>query len=339
MKPFIYLAGITFLIFSCKKNDNNTGIGKGLPSNVDTTILNANLPEPLLSVFFTSPASGFVGGSNGGIYKTADSGKTWSPLQSTVNLPIYSLYFLNGQKGFAVGGQDFCGGTGCPIPGAFILETVDGGQTWAKVYTPTAKVELHSVCFVNASTGFCAGGDMIIKTSDGGQTWSEYKVNDLGGKLMQIAFTDAQKGYITSHAKIVETTDGGMTWRATSPLRNIGYYSIGASGGTLYVSGQGKMIKSTNDGTSWSELSNSPSDIYAVHFIDSKKGFAFGRGNYSGGDFGYSYGAIYFTNDGGASWAGSAEVKEVGLIGAVSFPTDGLGYGVSGNKIIRIKVI
>jgi photosystem II stability/assembly factor-like uncharacterized protein len=85
-------------------------------------------------------------------------------------------------------------------------------------------------------------------------------------------------------------------------------------------------------------LSNSPSDIYAIHFIRGQKGFAFGRGNYSGGDFGHSYGSIYYTNDGGVSWDGTGDIKEVGLIQDVSFPTSNLAYAISGNKIIRLTV-
>lgn len=338
MRALIYLGSIAFLIFSCKKSDNKPQADSPLPANVSITFLTTNIPEPLEAVFFTNGGTGFVGGGKGGIYKTVDSGKTWIPLNSTVDLPIHSLFFLNEQKGFAVGGVGNCGGTGCVPVGAFILQTLNGGQTWEKVYTPTEKIELNSVYFVNASTGFCAGYNLIIKTSDGGQTWNEYKIDGLGGLMTQISFTDTQKGYIVSPVKIVETTDGGVSWKVTSTQRNTGYITISASGGVLYVAGQRKMIKSTNDGVLWNELSNSPSDMFALHFIDRKKGFAFGRGNYSGGDFGRSYGAIYFTNDGGETWSGSKDVKEVGMILAVSFPTDGLGYAVSGNKIIRIKL-
>jgi len=338
MRASSCLAGIAFLIFSCKKSDNNT-INNPLPADVNIRFLSTNISDGLETVFFTSAGTGFVGGYKGGIYKTIDSGRTWTPLNSTVDLPIYSLFFLNDQKGFAVGGEDFCSGSGCTPPGSFILQTLNGGQTWKKVYNPTGNIELKSVYFVNASTGYCAGGNTIIKTSDGGQTWNEYKVNDLGGLLTQIVFTDPQKGYIASHSKIVETTDGGISWKVTSTQRNIGYVAISSADGVIYVAGQHKMIKSTNDGALWNELPNSPFDIYALHFIDNKKGFAFGSGNWSGGDFGHPYGAIYYTTDGGKVWSGSEDVKETGTILAASFPTGNLGYAVSGlNKIIRIKV-
>lgn len=335
MKALLPLIFITFLI-SCTKNSNRK-------ENVSFTLCldtaSSNISGSLRSVFFLNSKDGFVANYTGGIYKTTDSAKHWVQLNSTVNLPIYSLFFIDSLKGFAVGGQNSCGGTGCVPPGGFILRTLDGGLTWTKVYTPIDKIEISSVYFVNASIGFCAGDNVILRTSDGGQTWNEYKVNNLGGKMMQVKFLNTQKGYIVClFDKIIKTEDGGSTWQVTSPLSNNGYYSISEANGSTYVSGQEKIIKSINGGGSWSELPNSPNDIFAIHFIDDKKGFAFGRGNYSGGDFGYFYGSIYCTEDGGNTWNGTKEVKVFGPILSVSFPTNNIGYAVSFNKVIKLIV-
>lgn len=322
---------------SCRK-DNKT-VGENLPVHCSqTTFISTNISESLQSIFFINGKDGFVSGSNGGIYKTTDSAKSWTALNSTVSVPIYDIFFLNSSKGFAVGGENSCGGTGCVPYGGFILRTLDGGKTWTKVFTPTDKIEISSICFVNGTTGFCAGDNVIFKTIDGGQSWSEYKINGLGGKMMQISFTDSQTGYVAClFDKILKTENCGLTWKITSPNTNTGYYSISGSGSTLYVSGQGKIIKSVNGGNSWSELVNSPSDIFAIHFLDKNNGFAFGRGNYSGGDFGHSYGSIYCTNDGGNTWNGSQDIKETGLILSASFPNTKIGYAISGNEIIRVS--
>jgi hypothetical protein len=64
----------------------------------------------------------------------------------------------------------------------------------------------------------------------------------------------------------------------------------------------------------------------------------FGRGNYSGGDFGHSYGSMYCTNNGGNSWNGNGDFKTVGLIQAASFPSSKIGYAISGNKMIKISI-
>ena len=338
MKTILRSLIVCLLITSCKKINTVPEIAD-TGACIQTTFLQTEINEGLESVFFVNGNEGFVSGSNGGIYHTRDAGKHWSLQQSPVSAPIYSLFFVDAQNGFAVGGENACGGTGCTPLGGFILKTTNGGKNWNKVYTPSAKIEISSVIFVNASIGFCAGNNMILKTIDGGKTWTEYSIENLGGKMMQVHFINPQKGYVVGlFNKIVKTEDGGAHWNMVSPQSGMSYYAISEAKGATYVSGQGNIIKSTNGGDSWTTLTGSPSDIFAIHFINENKGFAFGRGDYSGGDWGHSYGSIYCTSDGGISWSGTASLKEAGLIKAVSFPSNSIGYAISGNGVIKLTI-
>ena len=337
MKLFANLLSCIIILTSCKKENQTTQNNSSIC--FETTFLSTNIQDGFISVFFLNGKDGFVTGYNGGIYKTIDSAKTWTALNSTTNLPIRDIYFLDSNNGFAVGGENSCGGTGCIPPGGFILKTQNAGQTWNKIFTPSNKLEITSISFINNLVGFCVGDNVIYKTIDGGQSWTEYQVNNLRGKMMKIKFSDNQNGFIVClFDKILKTTDGGNSWQITSPNKNIGYYSLSLSDGISYVSGQGKILKSLDNGISWYELATSPSDIYDIHFTTKNIGYAFGRGNYSGGDFGHSYGSMYCTDNGGNSWNGNGNFKDVGLIQAVSFPLSNIGYAVSGNKVIRITM-
>ncbi|MXV16103.1 WD40/YVTN/BNR-like repeat-containing protein [Hufsiella ginkgonis] len=59
---------------------------------IKTIVLSSKFPEPLQSVFFVDGEIGYVSGNKGGIYKTVDSAKNWTPLSSGVTLPIFGLF-------------------------------------------------------------------------------------------------------------------------------------------------------------------------------------------------------------------------------------------------------
>lgn len=336
MKLLLPLLFLVLVPGSCKKAKDDTGSDVRC---LGTTVLPTNIAHNLESIFFLNAKDGYTGDNAGGIYKTTDSAKTWVAQNSGVALPVYDLFFLDAQKGFAVGGWSFCNGTGCTPPGGFILRTLDGGQTWTQVYTPSEKTEIQSVYFVTPSLGFCAGGNMILKTTDGGSTWSEYKIPSGSSTVQQVRFVNEQKGYaLCLFSKLFKTEDGGQTWQEIVHGSSNGYYALAEAGGATYLSGQGTMLKSTNGGNSWTELAQSPRDIYDLHFMDNQRGFAFGRGSWTGGDFGSNWGSIYCTTNGGETWSGTANLKETGLIKAVSFPSSSVGYAISGHELIRLTV-
>ncbi|MDH7460182.1 YCF48-related protein [Chitinophagaceae bacterium 26-R-25] len=325
-------------LLSCKKNDSPQHGTQPSTLCLDTTFIRPNF-SGISGIFFITEKDGFVSTFKGDIYKTADSARTWTKMSSNTDLPLYSLCFTDSQTGYAVGGKSSCSGSGCIPPGGIILKTSDGGQTWNKVYSSTKWLEISSVYFANKTLGFCVGGSTVFKTENGGQSWSEYEVPNLGGQMVNVRFSDTQKGYIAcTFGKLLTTSDGGTTWQQVNQNINQALFSVAALGSTVYISGSDKIMKSTDGGTSWVALPNSPAEILSLHFINDKTGYAFGRGNYSGGDFGYNYGSIYCTNDGGNTWNGTSDIKQSTMITDVSFPSEAIGYTFSNFGIIKLKV-
>ncbi|MBV4357681.1 WD40/YVTN/BNR-like repeat-containing protein [Pinibacter aurantiacus] len=336
-KILLFIVPLSCLL-SCKKNDSSKQSKQPATLCLDTTFTRPDFTG-ISAIFFTTEKDGFVATGTGAIYKTTDSAKTWTKMSSNTDLPLYSLCFTDSQTGYAVGGSSSCNGSGCIPPGGIILKTSDGGQTWNKIFSSTKWLEISSVYFVNKTLGFCVGGNTVFKTENSGQSWSEYEVPNLGGQMVNVSFSDTQKGYIAcSFGKLLTTSNGGITWQQVNQHINQTLYSVAALGNTVYISGSDKIMKSTDGGTSWAALPNSPAEIYCVRFMNEKSGYAFGRGNYSGGDFGYNYGSIYCTYDGGDTWNGTSDIKQSTMITDVSFPSDAIGYSFSNFGIIKLKV-
>lgn len=107
------------------------------------------------------------------IYRTTDSGNTWTALTNTPS-PLSNEYGLNG--GNVAAGNSFWFVT----DQGKLYRTTDMGLTWTKLNTPvatfsslTASARIH---FANDNVGILIGttssGSTLYKTTDGGTTWS-----------------------------------------------------------------------------------------------------------------------------------------------------------------------
>jgi photosystem II stability/assembly factor-like uncharacterized protein len=340
MHKFYKTACIIIVLFlivpGCKKDKTPDSVST--PLNVQTRVITTGITETLNAVHFLNEQVGYVGGVNGGIYKTTNAGQNWVSQNTGVNTAVRDIFFTDALTGFATGGESVCAGTGCVVPGGYILRTTDGGQTWVKlnVIDPTL---ISAIYFTSSTVGFCISYNTIYKTTNAGLSWSPTAFANLGSIMSDIKFTDSQHGYVTClHNKILQTTDGGANWQVATTTATSGYAAIATGNGYTYISGQQKVIKSTDNGVTWQQLSNSFANIFYLQFIDAQQGVGFGLGSYSGGDFGHYYPGIYTTADGGSTWTAKTDITEFETLRGISFPLKNLGYGIDNNKLIRISL-
>ena len=199
-------------------------------------ILKDVFPSRFESGYFFDNNNGFIVGRDGIIKKTSNGGKTWidnknisidkvvinftSPhgevqwkaLKTNTDIGFSSIYFLDTNLGFAVGGS-IEGSAGVPVDSfCTILKTIDGGVTWIELKSGIQE-PLNCVYFKDENNGYAIGSrGKIIKTSDGGTTWSTLK----SGKDIEFTstfFTNTNIGYIVGEeGTIIKTIDGGTTW-------------------------------------------------------------------------------------------------------------------------------
>lgn len=336
-KRSVLFSLLVLAVFSCRKNN-----GLEPPTNTGPfalTIVADTLDKTFTNIFFVNERTGYLIGEGGVIYKTTDSARAWTAQESNTDLPLYGVFFLNEDEGFVVGGENNCEGAACTARGPIMLHTTDGGQTWQKIEIATSsRLALKSVFFPGSSTGFAVGDKTILSTHDHGATWQETNIQDLQGVMQEIQFTDSQNGLIIcTFGKLLKTTDGGKHWTLSAPFPKIAANSLSVwSEDIVYSAGYTAVYRSNDFGDSWTRINHAPVDIFKLVFASKDTGYAFGRGKYSGGDFGRNYGAIYYTTDGGYSWKGNDTIRASSTIYAASFTGPDQGYAVSKNIVLKI---
>lgn len=328
---------------------------------VTWTKLNTGTSHRFISVDFINENTGYIGGLRQTLIKTTDGGSNWSDIQLPQEGQFDSLYyildiqFLNNNTGYVLGffqleckiwkttnggnnwtTQNTAGANylnnlyfldennGFSSGGAFggeIIKTTNGGETWQLVYNDN--YEIHSMAFLNASTGFvgCIEG-RVYKTTDGGYTWN-FALSDAGIDITSLNFLNANTGFGFGTGSVyVKTTDGGNNWYESLPVGSStsSQYLTSAitPGGTIHAAGTyGAMVRSTNGGNSFVyEPSVTNGYVSDIEFINTTTGYAI---------TGFSQGDILKTTNAGESWVSQISSYTLSIYG-ISFTSSETGY-------------
>jgi photosystem II stability/assembly factor-like uncharacterized protein len=220
----------------------------------------------------------------------------WKKVNSGTLAWLYSIYFVNQNKGWIAGSQ----GT--------LLETTDGGATW-KTSPKFTGDTIRDIYFSDEQTGwilcerniFNAGTlspSYILKTNNGGQTWNQVTLDGDGKeRLSRIFFsTDGFGRAVGESGTFYAMQDDRNTWRKTNlpvPFRMLDGKFFNQNNG-LVVGGGGTALLTEDGGNSWTNSNfsvKSSSKLNSVFFINRNTGWAVGAG-----------GKIYNTINGGKFW-------------------------------------
>ena len=212
-------------------------------------------------------------GESSRIYKTTDSGKTWT-LQFTNTDPkafFDAMAFFDATRGIAF--SDSVDGQ------LVILRTDNGGAAWTRVSTAGLPPALDNEgAFAASGTNVTMIGrdhvwigtsvSRVLRSSDGGRTWSAATTPVATGSsagIFSIAFRDTDHGIVVGgdyrkESEAVDnaaiTSDGGKTWTAVKGLsgfRSVVTYLPGTATTVVAIGPQGADL-STDDGRTWSPL-------------------------------------------------------------------------------------
>ena len=255
-------------------------------------------------VYFMSADTGWISGGisnlnlDQAISKTTDGGNTWIVQLNHVNQSdgvIYSICVSN-DLGFA-----------SSLEGK-IYKTTNGGNNWNIVYQsdPNLWSFYSNVTILNSQIIFATGATVqafraprILISQDQGLNWTflqkEINLDVITGSYFFNQNYGLMCGYTYSPqfgGFIYETYNGGNTWspRFTSNHSIADIFFINISVG--WVCGESLLLKTTNSGESWQDISNSINGyLRSIFFLNEDLGWVVGDYNHN-----------FKTTDGGNSW-------------------------------------
>jgi photosystem II stability/assembly factor-like uncharacterized protein len=206
MKKEIIIFIVTILgFYSC---DNNNALPIQTVSQLtlgSLKELETNLPlADYNDLTFKDEKNGYAISQDGGIADTEDGGLSWKSIPSPVTFSLRKIQFTDSNTGYIIGGDR---------TGAYLLKTIDAGQTWSVIDLNAAVKNFPTgMFFTNNNIGFITGKSLFIKTTDGGKTFTNVLENSLDD-FASVGF-DGANGIATSSKGIYyETTDGGSSWQ------------------------------------------------------------------------------------------------------------------------------
>lgn len=210
------------------------------------------------NIEFLDENIGFLGTLNGVFFKTIDGGITWT---AVTNLPTN----IPAICGLDTVGATTVYGCGAYFSPAYIIKSIDIGNTWQYIDMSGFANALVEILFLDENTGYVSGknanGGIILKTIDGGKTWNEiFNTNIAGEYVWKLQILSSNPNCIFGS---VETE---------SP-------------------NSGRLIKSFDAGATWVGKNFPDVNVQAVGFLTENHGW---MGGHSTG--------FYETTDGGDSW-------------------------------------
>lgn len=288
----------------------NVGALPRLPSaNLPTNNwqLLATLPGTVIhDLIFISPTVGYAAAEVGQVWKTTNSGKTWTEV-----LNLGFPYYFYGVE--AYGNDVVVSGF---IDSANQQEGVirwshDGGQTWGSDIILSTTAWLQRVRYANFNDGliFDLSGGTAQYTTDGGATASDWTtvINNPDGGWFGLQFSLLPNLHArASGINFCTSLNGGATWTCGPSVDSVFDGPVLFQGDSLGWVGGGEIAPNVegwvhitiDGGKTWSGRTlDGPWPIRQFVFLNGKTGWATGGNLYTG------VGGMYFTTDGGNTWS------------------------------------
>lgn len=314
-------------------------------------------PISYSKAFFLDVNNGWMTGSNGVIFRTANGGGIWTRQETNSTIGLEGIFAISTNNVWAVGDNNLfryngtawssqplgsqklstihfesTGQVGLVVgKDGTVYRTTNGGANWNKIDLPSgvavATANLNAVYVLNATTAVIVGDNVTFRTTNlngaSAPTWTA-PLNGIpmGFEWRDVHFASVSNGWIVGTGGIFATTNGGINWVKQSDEKNPTFdvHFIDTQRGWA-VGFAGTIARTTNGGTTWT--------VQRDIALGEYRGVAF-AGNSTNGWAVNSYGMIWRTGD-GAAWTPATDIAS---FEGIRFTDTNNGYLVGQNGLI-----
>ncbi len=199
--------------------------------------------------FATTRDGGIYRGGRNALYRSLDTGTTWSAMDRHGIAALNFTQIVYSSKGVVLAVAD-----------SQIYRSTDQGTTWNKEETPVGP---HKIAATQDGTILLIGVPEpdgisgVFRSDDGGSTWT--RVSAFGAPVVHsIVGGPGRDVYMLhQHGRFSSSTDAGATWNINDAIVEATDLLAVDSAGTVYI-GRNYLYRSTDRGASWERTDDFP---------------------------------------------------------------------------------
>jgi photosystem II stability/assembly factor-like uncharacterized protein len=249
---------------------------------------------------FLNAVTGYISACGGKVFRTTNSGITWSTFNTGSTSCFSTITFLNSQTGWVSAQSSYTSNT--------VYKTINGGVNWFLLGFIPGIERTFRIRFTDNQTGWAGGqknsnyDGIFLRTTNGGANW--IVTLDAADEVDDFCFINSQTGWAVSGGRVYKSTNSGGNWSEqlhVAGLFSTCYFVDLNTGWAQGLSGSdGIMYKTTNSGLNWTSQTAAGSyNLLTMHFINAQTGWTAGL-----------LGKMYKTTNGGDLITGTTSNEE-----------------------------